>query len=274
MKAIHILRYTLLFSFLICGATQAQRKLDFTVKYDQEFDRYEVYAKPNFSQRNFTWGPSQITLVIPSNVLVDKLKIANVDGGAWDDNSVIQAPEITPDFSYHGVSTSGNKTDLTEGHESVLFYFSLPQKVNPAKVRVFNNETDPNSAAKGMLGGDFRNTVVDMTGKDWFSEVYANKTIEKTTKSNIETADFDAVVYPNVVVDNKFKVTLNNLKEDDGDVLMILTDELGKEFYRQRGTKSSLEKQVVNLPKTQRMQGLVVRFITSKGSVSKRILTE
>jgi hypothetical protein len=37
-------------------ASNAQKKLNLMLKYDQEFDRYEVVVKPNFSQRNFTWG--------------------------------------------------------------------------------------------------------------------------------------------------------------------------------------------------------------------------
>lgn len=267
-----MLTFAFFVSFIVSFGSNAQKKLNLTVKYDAEFDRYEVYVKPNFTQRNFTWGPSQVSLVLPSNVLIDKLKISNVDGGTWEDNSIVQAPEVTPDFSYHGVITGGSKTDLTEGHESVLFYFSLPKKIDSQKIRVFDNESDPKSISKGMMGGDFRNSIVDMTGNDWFSEVYAK---EKPEINKVEEeTDFDATVYPNVITEKKFRVSLNNLKEEDGDVLMILSNELGMELLRQRGSKSSLEKQVINLPESASLQGLVVKFITSKGSISRRLLTE
>lgn len=272
MKKTRIISYTFFASLLISFAIQAQKKLNLTVKFDKEFDRYEVYVKPNFSQRNFTWGPSQISLVLPSNVMVEKLKISNVDGGTWEDNSVIIAPEITPELSYHGVTSGGNKTDLVEGYESVLFYFSLPKNVSSDKVRVFDNESDPKSAATGMMGGDFRNTIVDMTGKDWFSEAYMKEKAEVAAKE--EVADFEATVYPNVITGNKFKVSLKNISEEDGDVLMILVNESGKEILRQKGSKSALEKQIVNLPIASNAQSLIIKFITTKGSISKRLLAE
>ena len=272
MKKSLIISYVFFVSQLICFASNGQKNLNLTVKFDNEFDRYEVYVKPNFSQRNFTWGPSQISLVLPANVLVEKLKISNVDGGTWEDNSIIQSPEITPELSYHGITSGGNKTDLTEGYESVLFYFSLPKNINSDKVRVFDNESDPKSIATGMMGGDFRNSIVDMTGKDWFSEIY---TKEKTAIiENKEIADFEAVVFPNVITENKFKVTLKNINEEDGDILMILVNESGKELLRQKGSKAILEKQIVNLPASVNVQNLIVKFITTKGSISKRLLTE
>lgn len=272
MKKKYIHNFVILGSMLISFVANAQRKLNLTTKYDKEFDRYEVYVKPNFSQKNFTWGPSQISVVLPSNVLVDKLQIRNVDGGTWEDNSVIQAPEVTPDLSYHGVTSAGNKVDLVEGYESILFYFTLSKNVNSEKVRVFDNETDPKSVAAGMMGGDFRNTIVDMTGKDWFSEAYIIK--KENAEVIDEVADFEAVVYPNVVVDNKFKVSLKNITEKDGDVLMILVDTSGKEVLRFQGSKTTLEKQVINLPSSTDTQNLIVKFITTKGSISKKILAE
>lgn len=262
----------LLTSMLLSFVANAQRKLNLTTKYDKEFDRYEVYVKPNFSQKDFTWGPSQISLVLPSNVLVEKLQIRNIDGGTWEDNSVIQAPEVTPDYSYHGITSAGNKIDLVEGYESILFYFSLPKNVNSNNVRVFNNESDPKSVAVGMMGGDFRNTIVDMTGKDWFNEAYDVK--KEIIEVKDEVADFEALVYPNVVVDNKFKVSFKNITEKDGDVLMILVNTSGKEVFRLQGSKATLEKQIINLPASTDIQNLIVKFITTKGTISKKIIAE
>lgn len=259
---------------LVAFAATAQKKLNLSVKYDSNFDRYEVFVKPNFSEKNFTWGPSQISLVLPSSVLVDKIQIRNIDGGSWEDNSVVQAPEVSPESSYHGVSTGGDKTNLVEGSESVLFYFSLSKKVNPDLVRIFDNEKDPKSDTKGMMGGDFRNTIVDMSGRDWFSEVYA---IEKTKNEvkNIEDKEpIEATVYPNVITDNKFQVSLKGITDKEGDIMMILADASGKEILRQRGSKAALEEKIYSLPKSNYVDGLVVKFITTKGTVSKKLVAE
>lgn len=270
MKKVNI--YNLLGAFLIMSSSYAQKKLNLSLKYDTDFDRYEVYVKPNFSQRNFTWGPSQISIVLPSNVMIEKINVKNIDGGAWEDNSVIQAPEVVFDKSFHGISTSGDKTNLIEGYESVLFYFTLPVKVNPNQIRIFDNKTDPNSSNKGMMGGDFRNTIVDISGNDLFNEVYLQ---EKRTVAEVEEkAGFNAVVFPNVIVDNKFSISLDGITEKDGNVLMIVADGSGKEILRQKGSKSLIEKQVYSLPNKHSIEGLIVKIITSKGSVSKRLVVE
>ena len=124
-----------------------------------------------------------------------------------------------------------------------------------------------------MMGGDFKNTIVDMTGRDWFSEIYGDAKME-TVERREEKVDFEAIVFPNVVTERKFKLSFNNFKEEDGDILMILSNDLGKELLRKRGSKSFLEKEIVNLPESANSVGLIVKFITPKGSVSKRLVTE
>lgn len=263
-------------SFLAMGAllsleSYAQKKLNLMVKYDQEFGRYEVYSKPNFSERNFTWGPSQISLVLPSKVLVDKIRVINLDGGSWEDNSIVQAPEIASEKSFHGISTGGDKTNLVEGNETVLFYFTLPTGISPSEVRIFDNESDPKSSDKGMMGGDFRNTIVDVTGNERFNDTYQReKLVVLETKDQV---NLEAKVYPNVIVDNKFKVVFSGLSKKDGEVLMILTNSMGNEIKRLKASKSAIESQEFNIPNIAQ-QGLIVKFITTKGAVSKKLVAE
>ena len=251
--------------------SNAQKKLNLMVKYDQEFSRYEVYAKPNFSERNFTWGPSQISLVIPSNVLVDKIRVSNLDGGAWEDNSIVQAPEIASDKSFHGISTGGDKTNLVEGNETVLFYFTLPATISPSEVRIFDNDADPKSSDKGMMGGDFRNTIIDVTGNERFNNTYQKE--KAPIKESDDKIKLEAAVYPNVITDNKFQVSLSGISDKDGDILMILTNNTGNEIKRLKASKSVIENQIFSIPNAAQ-QGLVVKFITSKGSVSKKLIAE
>ena len=123
-----------------------------------------------------------------------------------------------------------------------------------------------------MMGGDFRNTIIDMTGNDWFSEVYGKEKANILIKEKV--ADFDAVVYPNVITENKFQVSLKSIDEKDGDILMIVSDNTGKELLRQRNSKMNLEKEHFSISNVMITQGLIVKFITSKGSISKRLVSE
>ena len=258
---------------LMAFGADAQKKLNLFIKYDSNFERYEVFVKPNFSQKNFIWGPAQISLVLPSNVLVEKIQVRNVDGGTWEDNSVVIAPEVRPELSFHGISSGGDKVDLVENYESVLFYFSLPKNLSPNSVRLFDNVNDPKSNAKGMLGGDFRNTIVDITGVERFSEIQLFQE-SKIVEPALIPAEFQASIYPNVVRDNNFSVSLEGITEKDGDVLMILTDLNGKEISRHKMGKSNIENQKFTIPKIYNGNTLLARFITAKGTATKRIISD
>lgn len=259
--------------FSIGFGADAQKKLNLSIKYDANFERYEVFASPNFSQKKFIWGPSQISVVLPSNVLVEKIQVRNVDGGTWEDNSVVISPEVNPEVSFHGISSGGDKVELVEGYESVLFYFTLPKGVSPAVVRLFDNENDPKSNDKGMRGGDFRNTIVDLTGEERFSQVQVIQESRIVEPALIPT-EFQASIYPNVVRDNNFSVRLEGISEKDGDVLMILTDLNGKEISRHQMAKSNIEKQKFTIPAVHNGNTLLARFITAKGTLTQRIISD
>jgi hypothetical protein len=260
--------------FLMGFGADAQKMLNLSIKYDANFERYEVFASPNFSQKNFIWGPSQISIVLPSNVLLEKIQVRNVDGGTWEDNSVVIAPESNPEVSFHGISSGGDKVDLVEDYESVLFYFTLPKSVSPIKVRLFDNQNDPKSNAKGMLGGDFRNTIVDITGEERFSQVDLSQETKKIVEPALIPAEFQVSIYPNVVRNNNFSVSLEGITEKDGDVLMILTDLNGKEISRHKMDKTNIEKQKFTIPAVYNGNTLLARFITAKGSATKRIISD
>jgi hypothetical protein len=259
--------------FLVSLNTNAQKELNISLKYDANFERYEVFAKPNFSQKKFIWGPSQISVVIPSNVLIEKIKVRSLDGGVWEDNSIVIAPEVKPELSFHGISSGGDKAELVENHESILFYFTLPKDVNPASVRLFDNKLDPKSNEKGMLGGDFRNTIVDISGEERFTEAQLSKT--KPAEVPLAIAEkFQVSVFPNIVRNNKFNIALDGIEEKDGEILMILSDLSGKEVSRNKMTKSKLEQEQFNVPAIYKGNILLARFITSKGSTIKRIISD
>jgi hypothetical protein len=259
---------------LIAFGANAQKTLNLLINYDPKFERYEVFAKPNFSQKNFIWGPSQVSLVLPSNVLVEKIQIRNVDGGTWEDNSVVIAPEANPNVSFHGISSGGDKVDLVEDYSSLLFYFMLPKSVSPTMVRLFDNQNDPNSNAKGMLGGDFRNTIVDISGEDIYAPLQLFQELKKVEEPSLIPAEFQASIYPNVVRSNFFSVSLDGITEKDGDVLMILTNLNGKEISRYKMVKTNIEKQKFTIPAVYNGNTLFARFITAKGTVTQRIISD
>ncbi|CAN1575722.1 hypothetical protein MCERE19_03812 [Spirosomataceae bacterium] len=85
-------------------------------------------------------------------------------------------------------------------------------------------------------------------------------------------AEFQASIYPNVVRNNNFSVSLDGITEKDGDVLMILTSLSGKEISRHQMAKSKIEKQKFTIPAVYNGNTLLARFITAKGTLTQRII--
>ena len=161
------------FLFLATCISYGQQEIDLTLKYNSSLNRYEVYAKSNFTLNNFTWGPSQISIVTPSSLADTPLTITSYEAGNWGDNSVIYSPSSQAQNDFHGVESGGALTDLVSGVEKLIFSFQLPGGCISG-LRLFNNGIDPDSSQPGMFGGDFSNTIDNGMITDVFHANYNN----------------------------------------------------------------------------------------------------
>jgi len=255
----------------------AQKGIELSVKYNAESDKYEVYAKANFTKKDFLLGPSQITLSLPASVTNEKLRIFNSDGGTWEDNTAVFAPAANTLMDYHAISTLGAKTDLVEGNESLLFYFSLPKTVAASEVKIFENGSDPNSSASGMKGGDFSNSLNDAFAEEVYLGNYeevkkAVVTTKKEEKSMFGLEDENLVLYPNTTKDD-FKVSFNGIGDAD-ELTMIISTEMGREIMKVKGTKADLMERTFKIPAIVTSQKLVVRVSTQKGVFGKKLVLD
>lgn len=152
----------------------AQGTIQLSVKWNLTLSRYEVFAKPNFTMSNFNWGPSQISVVLPSTVPDASLIITSIAAGAWTDNSKVYAPSALSSKDFHGVESSGAATNLIANTETLIFAFTFPDGVCRDGIRLFINGTDPNSGAGGMNGGDFSNSISNANLQDLYLSNYNN----------------------------------------------------------------------------------------------------
>lgn len=256
----------------------AQKGIELTIKYNADVDKYEVFARANFTMKNFIVGPSQITISLPASVFDEKLRIFNSDGGTWEDNSIVFSPSAKPVVDFHAISTLGAKTDFIESIESLLFYFSLPNTVNPLEVKLFENGSDPNSAAAGMKGGDFSNSINNVLAEDVYLRNY--KEVKKRvipSKKEKEIFLFglekqNLVLYPNTTKGD-FKVAFSGI-EDSEEVTMIIATEMGREIMKVKGTKADLMERTFKIPATVTSQKLVVRVSTEKGVFGNKLILD
>ena len=207
----------LLFSALILvQLISAQQDIDFTIRYNSTNARYEVYAKPNFTQNNFTWGPSQITVLTPTNFPNQSLLITSYAGGPWGDNSIVYAPASSPNFDFHGISTGGQLTNLVANEEKLVFSFVSPIGSCATGLRLFINGTDPDSSQPGMAGGDFSNTIDNGNLIDIYNVNYDNSGTSCTLSNESMTlTEINVITYPNPVVN---QLTISGLSSDKNSI--------------------------------------------------------
>jgi len=139
-------------------------KIEFTIKFNPVTCTYEVFALPNFTQNNFfIAGGSQISLAIPALAGNQPLVITTLAGGVWTDNSQVYGPGASPANDFHAISSDGSMINFVDGTEVLLFTFQLPGGVCCLEgVRLFENDTDPDSTQAGMSDGDFDNYFADI----------------------------------------------------------------------------------------------------------------
>ena len=171
----------------LCGfmsfTSFAQGLIDLTVKWNATQSRYEVYARPNFSSPSFTWGISQITVVVPASAPDALLTINSVNAGGWSLNASSQvfAPAASPNNDFNGVLSSGQPVALTAGQETLLFTLTFPDGLCRDGVRLFVNASDPSSYAPGMKGGDYKNAIDNGLVADVYNINYNNTGTTCTT---------------------------------------------------------------------------------------------
>ncbi|GAB2552911.1 hypothetical protein GCM10027085_50610 [Spirosoma aerophilum] len=149
--------------------------VDYTIRYNLTQARYEVYARPNFTQSQYNWGSAQVTVVTPASLTNVAFNVTSAAAGGWTDNSDVFDVQSS---DFHAVGTTGLKVNLTINEELLLFSFTLPGGICVPGLRLFVNGTDPDSSAPGMLGGDFSNTMYsanDISGNsNLYIQNYAN----------------------------------------------------------------------------------------------------
>ncbi len=154
----------------------AQGTIDLSVKWNSALSRYEVYGKPSFTSASFTWGFSQVTVVVPASAPDALLLVSSVNSGGWGlaASNQVFAPASAPSNDFNGVLSSGKTVALTAGQETLLFTFTFPDGLCRDGVRLFVNASDPSSSASGMKGGDYKNVIDNGLVADVYNSNYSN----------------------------------------------------------------------------------------------------
>lgn len=157
---------------LLALTSYLQGQIQLTVRWNTNLNRYEVFMKPNFTASKNSIGPTQISIVVPSDAPDESLQITSRSIG-FSDADIITSPISAPNSDFHGLGSIGGKIDLFQNQESLLFSFIFSDNKCREGVRLFNNETDPDSKAPGMGGADFSNSIYGFN-LDGLNEIYSS----------------------------------------------------------------------------------------------------
>lgn len=230
----------------VCLSASGQSKVALRMAYNAEQNQYEVFARPNFSARNFTWGPSQVSVALPAGQTKYSLSVRSQQAGTWADNSIATPAGATAVF--HGITTAGAKLDMVSGQENLLFAFSLPAGY-VEQVRLFDNGKDPDSSQPGMQGGDFRSYMSDATGKDHLvSDSQPVSLSARQDESAIqEQGQVQLVAYPNPAPGGTFRVLLKGFPLNEV-VTLRLSSLTGTELKQVTDKVVNLMGRAISLP--------------------------
>ncbi len=250
-----ILLSALFFLITQFGFTQIQ-SVDYSLRYNSEtclFDCYliinEGKTKSTISRAQFN---SQVTIAIPvaSNAFVeesfmplkDNQTYRSAEPVSWEITNEIEQPADLNNSRLVSISPVLTPTafynDLEKGDEIKLFSLKVNPIVNCAEgVRLYDNQKDPNSGAKGMMGADFSNgfTIGGVGQK------YAGNSL-----SEMPTVPF----FVSKSAQDKFGINFS-AKNKEGS---LCQSSLAYEFYGPKGKIGSLDAYYA-LVRTQRDQG-------------------
>lgn len=218
--------YLFLLGSVLSLPALAQPKIMLRLAFNAEQNRYEVFARPNFSAKGFSWGPSQVSVVLPGDVADESISTRSTNVGIWADNSTVFQPKASPKVDFHGFTTQGGKVDLIAGDEYLLFDFTLKQGFVEG-IRLFENKVDPTSTQEGMKGGDFASYMADEKGHNYLDMdrsvpslgVKEEAVLLSKAGAALKTAGSDAsirvVAYPNPSPTGTFRMYLKGFEKDE-----------------------------------------------------------
>ncbi len=177
MKIRNVFVSLLFMSILFCQYGYSQvTKVKYQMRYNTttcRFDCYLIIAEGSGTtpQRRAQFG-SQFSIVVPTGSsvsiaqnfmpLVGNQSYNGTIPLTWTLSSLIQAPAVTPQFDYHGItpltSPAAFYNNLNTGDTIKIFSLNIsPITTCATSIHIFENNVDPPSDAAGMGGGDFSN---------------------------------------------------------------------------------------------------------------------
>lgn len=168
-----------IFSSLLIGALHVQAQvtgIQYAILFNSETQLLDCYIYIDEGQANSTRDRvqfnAQYSLVIPTGAtvniessympLTDNQQFLGTKPIEWNIASRLTAPEVIPDFDLYGITPTlapaGFYHKMKKGDLVKVFSVKVEgEDIDMDQVRLFDNDLDPKSHAKGMNNGDFSN---------------------------------------------------------------------------------------------------------------------
>ncbi|MBC3847274.1 T9SS type A sorting domain-containing protein [Winogradskyella echinorum] len=168
-----------LFAILLCTASLFAQNVTFELRWDANNSLYELYVTRDMDAAApvTTGGTSSVTIVFPSDGVAGTRTLAHTSESVSTYNSagIIRSPEAAPDNDYYVFNSTGGSSYigvLNAGAE-VLWMTFTPSDGN-SEARLFENDSDPDSTANGMMGINARSSFFTITQAGAIDEFAGN----------------------------------------------------------------------------------------------------
>lgn len=255
------------------------QKVEFTLKYDEPTQLYEVYGKADFTDTDFfVGGGSQLSIILPTGTMDYPLAINSVAGGPWTDNSQVYTPAADRLSDYHGIATNGAKLSFEAGQEQLLFTFQLPKSVDKKGVRLFDNEKDPHFNGAGMQGADFCNYFAcALTVRNVYHGIYDEETINSIKNNELSTPlettlapHFD--LYQNTPNPFKESTTIGFVLPEASPITLTLRDASGRVLRTIKENRKAGQHSILINEKDLIKGWMIYQLDTKFGSKNKKMI--
>ncbi|MBO0933222.1 hypothetical protein [Fibrella aquatilis] len=236
-------------ALFLCPPAVAQvdkPQLTVNLTYNAEAKRYEVYAQSNFTQERFLLGPSQISIVVPGQMPDQSLNVVSATAH-WTDYSNVYAPAVAPLTDFHGIHSMGKNIDVQRDTPFMLFAFSLPAGYVDG-VRLYLNDQDPGSVKKGMMGGDFNNTLSNHRGAELFQRGTTQADLDQLVMAEAKPGAPAISVYPNPATGDAVSLTVRHFEADERLTVRLLSAS-GVELYKLENSADQLVNYQLPVPR-------------------------
>ncbi|WP_179007555.1 T9SS type A sorting domain-containing protein [Winogradskyella forsetii] len=199
----------MLLAIMVCSSSLFAQNVTFRLNWNSSNSEYELYVKRDITAVApvTTGGTAAVTIVFPTDASETRaLAHTSESVSSFNPAGVIRSPEASPGNDFYVFNSVGGSSyiGVLNADVEVLWMTFTPSDGN-SEARLFENDTDPDSSAAGMLGINAQSDFYTITLAGAINEFAGNEVL------GVEENELQQLsLYPNPA-SNKVNIESNHI---------------------------------------------------------------